>query len=119
MLSITMFMPVFAFNINMDNHSVLESYEARRWKVTIIVRLVYKYYNESFLIEGEEDGGTSQEIVYVSADTPYEAETKAMNKCLTMCNSSGENLGSAKYNGKDCTVYLYRITETARAEAID
>ena len=77
---------------------------AQRYLVTISVQITYNYYEGNTKIGSNTVMGTPQTID-VWADTPYEAQQKALSECSTMCKQSYKDEGYRQYLGKSykCT----------------
>lgn len=83
--------------------------EEARYKVTIQVQINYKYWEDGSCVGEDNEPGTPQTI-YVMAETPYEAEKKALNECSSMCSSGlSKDEGFKKYSGDG---KIYKCTST-------
>lgn len=92
--------------------------EGRRWTVKITVQITADYYTDRYMngyLTSQNREKIVQEVV-VFARTADEAESKAKDKCMWMCSSNGEYIGTARYGSQTAHVWLRRTILTARAE---
>lgn len=75
--------------------------------ITMIVTVVTWEKNQA---------GTSSNKFSFYAETPHEAEEKAISQCSSTYSSSGTYQGLGEYKGKKCKVYQKRRVISARAQ---
>ena len=63
-----------------------------------------------------EKNQQAQVVINSPAETPHEAEEKAISQCSSTCSSSGTYQGPGEYKGKKCKVYQKRRVISARAQ---
>ncbi len=83
--------------------------EKVRYEVAVQVRIIYHYYDESGYHEVGTDSepGTAQ-IIYVYAESPYEAEQEALSECSTMCQTNYLKDEGTKRYSRDGKYYICR-----------
>ena len=86
----------FTLSINASNSNDDGKY---KFTVTVTTEKVYYYY-ENYTEVGRETKLDKTYTIEVWADTPNEAENKAINKCSTMCSTGFEKEGMKTYKGK-------------------
>ena len=66
------------------------TYAGKNYKVTVTYEIIYEYYDDSNgSYMGEKPAGTSSNKFSFYAETPHEAEEKAISQCSSTCSSSG------------------------------
>ena len=93
------------------------TYAGKNYKVTVTYEIIYEYYDDSNgSYMGEKPAGTSSNKFSFYAETPHEAEEKAISQCSSTYSSSGTYQGPGEYKGKKCKVYQKRRVISARAQ---
>ena len=93
------------------------TYAGKNYKVTVTYEIIYEYYDDSNgSYMGEKPAGTRSNKFSFYAETPHEAEEKAISQCSSTCSSSGTYQGPGEYKGKKCKVYQKRRVISARAQ---
>ena len=93
------------------------TYAGKNYKVTVTYEIIYEYYDDSNgSYMGEKPAGTSSNKFSFYAETPHEAEEKAISQCSSTCSSSGTYQGPGEYKGKKCKVSQKRRVISARAQ---
>lgn len=80
---------------------------ATTYSVTISIQKNVEYQKNGQIIGTATESGGSQTIT-IAADTPYEAEQKALEKCSTMCRQSiaYKESDNALYKGQYCEKWV-------------
>ena len=93
------------------------TYAGKNYKVTVTYEIIYEYYDDSNgSYMGEKPAGTSSNKFSFYAETPHEAEEKAISQCSSTYSSSGTYQGPGEYKGKKGKVYQKRRVISARAQ---
>lgn len=92
---------------------------ADNYSVTVTYTITYEYYNsETFQYEFSVSRPNQTEILREEGNTPDEAERKAVDTCLTVCNSR-RKIGTETVNGVTYNVYEVRSVYSARATKLN
>lgn len=74
--------------------------EKARYEVSVQVRIIYHYYEESGYEVGTDTEPGTPQIIRVYAESPYDAEQQALSECSTMCKTyTLKDEGTKRYSG--------------------